>query len=197
MFTHRPRCSIISQDIYVGYRNYGKDLEPLFAFGHGLSYSTFEYSDLYATPPSFKDTFNVSFTVKNTGDFAGSEVAQVYIADPVSTLPRPAKELKGFTKVYLEKNESKTVNIELGRDAISFYDDRKKTWIAEEGIFEVQVAASSRPEDIRLRKNVSLGKTFTWNGLWNGEKFAVYWNNIEVYDVAYFVEIMLSQLLWS
>ena len=78
-------------------------------------------------------------------------------------MPRPVKELKGFSKVCLEPGESQTVDIELGRDAISFYDDRKRAWIAEKGTFEVLVGTSS--VDIKLRKNVDLEETFTWNGL--------------------------------
>ena len=136
---------------------------PSFPFGYGLSYTSFSYSDLYLTQPSSSDPFNVTFTVKNTGNVPGREVAQVYIADLHSSLPMPAKELKGFSKVYLKPGESETIDIELGRDAISFYDDRKRVWIAEKGIFEVQVGASS--VDIKLKGEVTLEETFTWTGL--------------------------------
>jgi beta-glucosidase len=107
--------------------------------------------------------FSVSFTIKNTGKVAGREVAQVYIADPQSSLPRPVKELKGFSKVLLTPGESKKVTIELGRDAISFYDDRQAAWVAEKGTFEVLVAASVT--DIKLKGEVVLEKSFTWTGL--------------------------------
>lgn len=88
---------------------------------------------------------------------------QVYIADPQSTLPRPPKELKGFTKVALEPGESKTVSVALGRDAISYYDDRAMHWVAEKGTFEVLVAASA--EQVQLKGETVLEKTFTWTGL--------------------------------
>lgn len=105
----------------------------------------------------------MSFTVTNTGNVAGREVAQVYIADPHSSLPRPHKELKGFTKVTLKPGESKKVTVDLGRDAISFYDDRQKAWVAEKGAFEVLVAASAA--DVKLKGEVGLEKGFTWTGL--------------------------------
>lgn len=105
----------------------------------------------------------MSFRIANTGNVAGSEVAQVYIADPQSTLPRPAKELKGFTKVGLRPGESKKVTVKLGRDAISYYDDRALQWVAEKGTFEVLVAASA--EKVELKGETVLEKTFTWTGL--------------------------------
>jgi beta-glucosidase len=154
---------LYNEGIYAGYRSYGiNKLMPLFPFGYGLSYTTFSYSDLFLTQPSSSDPFNVSFTVKNTGNVPGREVAQIYIADLHSSLPMPAKELKGFSKVYLRPGESETIDIELGRDAISFYDDRKKVWIAEQGIFEVQVGTSSA--DIKLKGEITLEQTFTWTG---------------------------------
>ena len=112
---------------------------------------------------SAEGDFSVSFTITNTGEVTGREVAQVYIADPQSSLPRPVKELKGFSKVSLAAGESKQVTIKLGRDAISFYDDRQMAWVAEKGTFEVLVAASA--SDVRLLGEVVLEKGFTWIGL--------------------------------
>jgi beta-glucosidase len=112
---------------------------------------------------SSKGNFNVSFTVTNTGKVTGREVAQVYVGDPQSSLPRPVKELKGFSKVLLAPGETKMVTVELSRDAISFYDDRQMAWVAEEGTFEVLVAASAT--DVRLKGEVVLEKGFTWTGL--------------------------------
>ena len=105
----------------------------------------------------------MTFTVKNTGSVEGREVAQVYIADPQSSLPRPVKELKGFAKVSLKPGESKKASIDLDKYALSFYDERKGTWVAEAGRFDVLVAASS--EDVRLSGKVELKKTFYWTGL--------------------------------
>jgi beta-glucosidase len=105
----------------------------------------------------------VTFTITNTGKVAGREVAQVYIADPQSSLPRPVKELKGFSKVSLAPGESRKVAVELERDAISFYDDQQMVWVAEKGTFEVFVAASAA--DVKLKGEVVLEKGFTWTGL--------------------------------
>jgi len=155
---------LYNEGIYVGYRSYEKrDLAPLFCFGHGLSYTSFSYADLSTTSVSAEGDFSVSFTITNTGKVAGREVAQVYITDPLSSLPRPVKELKGFTKVSLVPGESKKVTVALGRDAISFYDDRQMAWVAEKGTFEVLVAASAA--DVKLKGEVVLEKGFTWTGL--------------------------------
>ncbi|KIJ69935.1 glycoside hydrolase family 3 protein [Hydnomerulius pinastri MD-312] len=155
---------LYNEGIFVGYRSYEiRDVAPLFSFGHGLSYTTFSYSDLTTTPVTSSGTLVVSFKLTNTGAVAGSEVAQVYISDPQSSLPRPKKELKGFKKVALGPGETKAVTVELGRDALSFYDDRDMVWTAEAGTFAVLVGAS--PADIRITGEVVLEKTFTWTGL--------------------------------
>ncbi|KAI0048714.1 glycoside hydrolase family 3 protein [Auriscalpium vulgare] len=155
---------LYNEGIYVGYRSYDKkSVEPLFPFGHGLSYTTFTYSDLSTTPISADGTFSVSFTVTNSGNVSGREVAQVYIADPASALPRPVKELKGFTKVALAAGESKTVTLALDREALGFFDERRKAWVAEAGKFDVLVGASSR--DVRLTGTTELKETFSWVGL--------------------------------
>jgi len=142
--------------IFVGYRYYDfKDVDPLFAFGHGLSYTHFEYSDL-SIPSCVKpgEVFEVSVTVKNIGDVAGKEIVQLYIRDEESTLVRPIKELKGFEKVPLASGESRTVTFHLNPRALSYYDPHYKDWIEEEGIFEVLIGASSR--DLRLHSTFEL-----------------------------------------
>ncbi|KAG9218808.1 hypothetical protein CCMSSC00406_0001078 [Pleurotus cornucopiae] len=157
---------LYNEGIFVGYRGFEiRKLEPLFAFGHGLSYTTFEYSGLQtsAIPAGNDPKFTVTFTIKNTGSVFGREVAQVYIADPQSSLPRPLKELKGFNKVTLEAGESKVLSVELDREALSFYDDRRASWVAEAGKFVVFVGASST--DIKLTGEVELENSFTWKGL--------------------------------
>lgn len=106
---------------------------------------------------------SVSFTVKNTGQVSGREVAQIYISDPVSTLPRPVKELKGFTKVTLSPGESKSVTVKLDSQALCYFDERKTQWVAEPGTFAVLVGASSI--DIKLRGEFVLEKGFTRTGL--------------------------------
>lgn len=101
--------------------------------------------------------------MKNTGNVEGREAAQIYISDPVSTLPRPVRELKGFTKVALKAGESKKATVEFDRDALAYYNERLGKWVAEKGTFVVEVAASSR--DVRLTAEVELNQTFTWLGL--------------------------------
>ena len=168
-----PRYLIIFQDIFVGYRGYkgirpdtGKELpEPLFHFGYGLSYTTFEYSELEIETTPSKTNFNVKFSVKNTGDMAGKEAAQLYITQqrPPHGVQRPAKELKGFSKVSLMPKEKKKVEIALGKDAFSFYDVTRKAWVAHKGSYEVKVGSSL--ENIELMGHIILKETFVWNGL--------------------------------
>jgi beta-glucosidase len=140
-------------DIFVGYRYYDTyNVEPQFAFGHGLSYTNFAYSDLKVTP-SGKETI-VSFVVKNTGKVAGAEVAQLYVHQEKSLLPRPQKELKGFQKVSLKAGEEKTISITLGQEAFQYYNDAAGKWMIDNGIFNVLIGSSSR--DIRLNGRIKL-----------------------------------------
>lgn len=167
----------------MGYRSYEiRKLEALFPFGSvgivnqpsllrsrragdrfGLSYSTFEYSDMETSDVSSEGKFSLNFKITNTSKVTGREVAQVYISDQQCSLPRPVKELKGFVKVELQGGETKTLKIDLNREALGFYDDRQMCWVAEKGKFDVLVGASSA--DIRLTKQVELATTFTWTGL--------------------------------
>jgi beta-glucosidase len=146
-----------SEGVFVGYRHFDRsETKPLFAFGHGLSYTTFEYSNLSVTPPTgnLSEPVTVSFEVKNTGHREGAEVAELYVGDSHSSVPRPVKELKGFGKVNLEPGESKRVTLMLDRRAFSFYDVRKSDWSAEPGEFTILVGGSS--DDIRLRDKFTL-----------------------------------------
>ncbi|KAJ6628953.1 glycoside hydrolase family 3 protein [Mycena sp. CBHHK59/15] len=153
-----------NEGIFVGYRSYEiRNLQALFPFGFGLSYSTFEYFDLEVSPISPEGKFSLTFKITNSSKVAGREVVQIYITDQASSLPRPIKELKGFTKVELKGGGTKTLHINLNRDALGFYDDRQMCWVAEKGKFKVLVAASSA--DIRLTKEVELDATFSWTGL--------------------------------
>jgi beta-glucosidase len=139
------------EGIFVGYRYYDeKEIEPLFPFGHGLSYTTFAYGNLVLSAPHIErgDELQVHVDVENTGTRVGQEVVQLYVRDLASTLRRPQKELKAFTKVSLEPGETKTVAFHLDQDDLSFYDPARKRWVAEPGKFEVLVGSSSR--DIRL-----------------------------------------------
>ena len=139
------------ESIFVGYRwaDKQKDVKPLFSFGHGLSYTTFEYvkPEVDKTVISENDSITVSVKVRNTGKVAGKEIVQLYISDKKSSLPRPIKELKGFKKIALNPGEEKSVSFTLGKDALSYFDDKKHEWVAEPGKFEAVVAASA--QDVR------------------------------------------------
>ena len=135
-----------NEGIFVGYRWADKQkTKPLFPFGHGLSYTTFDYGKVTADKKTITTGEPITFTltVKNTGNREGAEVVQLYISDKKSSLPRPVKELKGFQKVYLQPGEVKQVSFTIGTDALSFFDDGKHEWVAEPGQFEALVGASS------------------------------------------------------
>jgi beta-glucosidase len=120
-------------------------IKPLFAFGHGLSYTTFQYGKAAANKSKItaSGTITITVPVKNTGARDGAEVVQLYISDKEASLPRPAKELKGFKKVWLKAGEEQTVSFTIDRTALSFYDDTKGAWIAEPGEFEALIGSSS------------------------------------------------------
>ena len=135
-----------AESIYVGYR--GVDhykIRPTFAFGHGLSYTTFEVGKATVDKSAMTADGTITFTVnvKNTGTLAGAEVVQLYVHDVKSSLPRPEKELKAFQKVYLQPGESRDVSLTLDKNALSYYDDGKGQWVAEPGAFEALIGTSS------------------------------------------------------
>ncbi len=140
-----------SEGIFVGYRYYDKkEMEVLFPFGHGLSYTTFAYSDLklYAKNITDRDSLTLSVTVKNTGHVAGREAVQLYVRDIESSVIRPVKELKGFEKIELAPGESKVIVFTLDRKAFAFYSEKTHDWFVESGDFEIMIGSSSR--DIKL-----------------------------------------------
>ena len=146
--------AVFKEGLFVGYRYYDtKNVEPLYPFGHGLSYTKFEYSNLHIEDKD-NGIVRVSLSVKNTGKLKGSEIVQLYVHDEESSVVRPQKELKGFAKVSLEPGESKTVSIQLDKRAFSFYDVETKKWKAEKGKFEIIIGASSR--DIKLKGSYNL-----------------------------------------
>ena len=142
-----------AEGIFVGYRHYDHvKIEPLFPFGHGLSYTDFEYSNLRVDVK--KDSIIVRCDVKNTGAAAGAEVVQLYIRDVECTVERPEKELKGFDKVWLQPGEIKPVELCIDKSDLAFFSEKKKKWIVELGEFVIQLASSSR--DIRLQQRISI-----------------------------------------
>lgn len=153
--TRKERKVYYREGVFVGYRGYDrKQAEPLFPFGYGLSYTTFEYSDLQGTKVAGEGVVKLTFDVTNTGNREGAEIAQVYVHDVVSKEIRPLKELKGFEKVFLRPGETKKVSVTLGKDAFRYFSEKKADWVFEPGDFEIWVGASSK--DIRLKTGLSL-----------------------------------------
>lgn len=145
------------EGLLVGYRWFDtKNVDPLFPFGYGLSYTRFEYSGLRLN--QVKDgVMTAEFEVKNVGQRDGGEVAQLYVQDLKPRLARPLKELKGFRKVFLKPGESLKVSIPIDRSAFAFYDPERRAWAAEKGNFKIMIGASSR--DIRLQNDVRLSES--------------------------------------
>ncbi|WP_303433793.1 fibronectin type III-like domain-contianing protein, partial [uncultured Muribaculum sp.] len=134
------------EDILVGYRWHDtKKIPAMFPFGHGLSYTTFEYdkASLSSNLMEGDKSITVTVPVTNIGKVAGKEVVQLYIADEKSSLPRPLKELKGFKKVELNPSQTKVVKFEITPDDLKFFDDKAHEWIAEPGKFKVYIGSSS------------------------------------------------------
>lgn len=153
------------EGLLVGYRYFDtKDVAPEFCFGHGLSYTTFEYNNISTFVKESLDendiSVSVSFTVKNTGDFSGAETVQLYIKDIECTLNRPVHELKDFKKIFLEVGEEKEINFELKKEAFSFYDDTKSCFLVEPGEFVIEAASSSR--DVRLQAGITIENSYTY-----------------------------------
>ncbi|MCR5282127.1 MAG: glycoside hydrolase family 3 C-terminal domain-containing protein [Lachnospiraceae bacterium] len=143
------------EGIFVGYRYYEKkEMDVLFPFGHGLSYTQFTYSDLKIDKDRIREDEPLTVTLKvtNSGSMAGSEVVQLYVSDKESRVVRPVKELKGFAKIFLDQGESKEVSFTLDQRAFSYYETAISDWFVESGEFEILVGASS--SDIRLQKTV-------------------------------------------
>lgn len=145
------------EGIFVGYRWTEKEkIRPSFAFGHGLSYTTFKYGNIAIDKKvmSQADKLTVRIPITNTGMRDGAEVVQLYIGDNESSLPRPVKELKGFDKVRLTPGETREVSFSIDKEALSFYDPVQHQWIAEPGKFQVFIGAAS--DDIKARASFEL-----------------------------------------
>lgn len=143
-----------NEGIFVGYRWFDKEkIKPLFPFGHGLSYTTFEYGKATADKNEMTVDDNISFTipVKNTGNREGAEIVQLYVRDVKSSLPRPVKELKAFEKVYLKPGEEKNVTLTIDKSALSYFDADKHEWIVENGDFEAVIGASATDTKSRVK----------------------------------------------
>ena len=162
--TERGR-TLYSEDIYVGYRWYEMlDLPVLFPFGHGLSYTKFEISDLIVSKE--EKFLTISVKIKNIGERDGAEVVQVYITQKNPSIRRPKKELKGFAKVWLEPGEEKVVEVPIEvKYATSFWDEVRQAWILEQDIYEILVGNSSSGDGALKGVFEVVEKTSWWNGL--------------------------------
>ncbi|MFI6571210.1 glycoside hydrolase family 3 N-terminal domain-containing protein [Nocardia fluminea] len=150
------------EGIFIGYRWYeARGLPVAYPFGHGLTYTSFDYSDLEVIVEG--NTATAQFTVTNTGECAAAEIAQIYVADPEAELARPVHELKGFARAHLAPGESRRLSVELDRRAFAYWHPRKGTWHVEAGEFIVQVGASSA--DIRLAQTIRLDGEPLYNHL--------------------------------
>jgi len=153
-FPGQERRVSYGEGIYVGYRHYDtKDIEPLFPFGHGLSYTEFEYSNLRIEQKRDGRT-GVTLDVKNVGKSAGAEVVQLYVRDIVASIDRPVKELKAFAKIELLPGQKKKAELFLQRDAFAFFSPMLNRWNVEPGPFELLIGSSSR--DIRLTDTITV-----------------------------------------
>jgi len=138
-----------TEGVFVGYRGYDKSgIKPLFPFGFGLSYTNFAYKNLTISPASASGDVEIHFDVTNTGTRTGAEIAEVYVGDHHSSVPRPMKELKGFSKVTLGAGETKPVTVILNHRAFSYYNVKKNGWTVEPGDFDVYVARSSAQTEL-------------------------------------------------
>ena len=145
------------EDILVGYRWFDtKGLPVVYPFGYGLSYTTFDYSNLNTDKKTYDqaDTIQATFTLTNTGDREGAEVAQLYVSDPVCSVMRPVKELKGFKKVFLKPGESRRITLDIPVSSLAFYSEAQSQFVVEPGEFILQLGASV--SDIKQRISVEV-----------------------------------------
>jgi len=156
---------LYGEGIFVGYRYYEKKrVEPLFPFGFGLSYTSFQYSNvrLSADEMGPEDELRVSIDLRNVGDRAGAEVVQLYVRDVESSLVRPEKELKAFAKVWLDAGGTQTITMVLDRSSLAYYDDLTQEWVAEAGRFEILMGSSSA--DVRATATFTLSASAQFGG---------------------------------
>ena len=146
-----------NEGVFVGYRWYdSKNIEPLYPFGFGLSYTSFKYDNLKLSSHKMSKNkpVTVSFTLKNTGKRIGAEIAQLYVHDVKSSVKRPVKELKGFRKVFLKPGEAQKVELKLNWKDMAFWNPKTKSWTAEAGKFKIMIGVSSR--EIKLETKVEV-----------------------------------------
>ncbi len=147
-----PKEVTYEEGIYVGYRYFNTfDVKPSYEFGYRNSYTTFEYSDVKLSSPSFKDNLTVSVTVKNTGNTTGKEIVQLYLRAPSQSIDKPNEELKAFAKTKeLKPGESETLNLRLTAKDLASFLESKNAWVAEAGKYKVAIGTSS----LNIKKTV-------------------------------------------
>jgi beta-glucosidase len=160
-----PDSISYSEGVFVGYRGYDQSgIQPLFPFGFGLSYTTFQFSNLSVTPTyNGTGTVTVSFTVTNTGKMDGYEVAQLYVGEKSAPVPRPPRELKGFQKVFLKAGASQQVTLHLDQRSFEYWNVNMEKWDAPQDAYNVWVGSSSQLSDLPLTGLISVTKEFTSN----------------------------------
>ncbi len=153
-----PVNSFYTEGIYVGYRYYDSfNVPTAYEFGYGLSYTTFEYSNLELSSNTFSSGLKVSVSVKNTGKVTGKEIVQLYLSTPTTEIEKPVQELKGFAKTkLLQPGESQKLTFELDEKSLASFWSGISAWIADKGNYEVRIGASSK--DIRLKTSFKLPK---------------------------------------
>jgi len=163
--TH-PDAIPYSEGIFVGYRGYQKNqVQPLFPFGFGLSYTNFSFSDLTVAPAKFTGSgdVTVTFTVTNTGKRAGAEVAQLYVGQQNPAISRPIRELKGFQKIFLQPGQSQKVTLKLNQRSFAYFNETTHQWDALAGKYGVFVGSSSQDSDLKLNGTIHLPHEITAN----------------------------------
>ncbi|EJF57992.1 beta-glucosidase [Dichomitus squalens LYAD-421 SS1] len=170
-FHHEHGKVWYGEDLFVGYKHHHhRDIAPQWHFGHGLSYTTFEYSDLSVTEPKVEDDdvhISVSVKVTNTGKVTGTEVVQAYISHPTtSEVTHPPLALKAFGKIFdLAPGDSEIITLSLDKYAVSFWEERIARWVVEPGVYRVRVGQSSAPDALKLSGEFKITERFEWNGL--------------------------------
>lgn len=160
----RPGTVNLAEGVMSGYRHFdAHQIRPLFPFGHGLSYTPFTLSHLSTGEVSHDAEVRIDFQVANVGSRTGSEAVQVYVSGCEPTLLRPVKELKAFVKVKLEAGATRSISIELDREAFSYWSERDDAWRVDEGDCTISIGTSSA--SIALSASVYVPRSFTWRGL--------------------------------
>jgi hypothetical protein len=158
-----------AEDLFVGYKHYQhRKIKTTFPFGHGLSYTTFAFSNLQIGTPEHSTSdisIPLSINVKNTGSLPGASIIQVYTSAPsTSPLTHVVAQLKAFDKVLLQPGEEKKVEVMLDKYAVSYWDPTISAWVVEKGVYDIQVGQSSEDGEM-LKATMEIGKGFEWNGL--------------------------------